>query len=112
VRTVDPKIRMRWKLESRQAMEKAQMMFVYSGIKVGKRKRVAVRRDHIFLEAAIAKARVNDDIRLSFQSVTGNSFALRRDKEAVKCEEDAFVAPAKRSRVEIVWNIFVGGEVY
>ena len=33
VRTVDPKIRVRWKLESRQAMEKAQMMFVYSGIK-------------------------------------------------------------------------------
>lgn len=65
-----------------------------------------------FLEAAIAKPRVNDDIRLSFYSVTGHRFALRRDKEAVKYEENAFVALAKRSWAEIEWNIFVGSEMY
>jgi hypothetical protein len=55
---------------------------------------------------------VNDDIRLSFRSVVDCNFALRRDKEAVKCEENAFVALAKRSWAEIEWNIFVGSKVY
>lgn len=46
-RTVDPKVRMCWKLESCQALGKAQMTFVYRGIKVGKRKSIAIRKDPI-----------------------------------------------------------------
>ena len=44
--------------------------------------------------------------------MTDHRFAFRRDKEAIKCEEDAFVALAKRSWAEIERNIFVGSEMY
>jgi hypothetical protein len=82
VRTVDPKIRVRWKLEGRQAMEKAQMMFVCSGIKGEKAEKCRYKeRPYNFLEAAIAKPRVNSDVRLSFQFVAGHRLAFRRIKK-------------------------------
>lgn len=67
MRTVGAKIRVRWKLEGRQAMEKAQMIFVCSGIKGEKAEKCRCKeRPCNFLEAAIAKPRVSDDVRLSF----------------------------------------------